>query len=175
MEHTNEALSYAIYMANKWNINECALVFNGTYNAGTESFKFSLAEHIWNKYMEYYDDYGMFGAPMKLLYELDDNNLKKLLDRACELYDGRENRKAIIAMKANEAPNKLYVDVRDNLSDSILYGFTEKRTDEDIEYIRADDLIKKVCEFFAPYIPDNSGGYERSAVIEDFKNYIKGE
>ena len=93
MEHTNEALSYAIYMANKWNINECALVFNSTYNAGTESFKFSLAEHIWNKYVEYYDDYGMYGAPMKLLYELDDNNLKKLLDRACELYDGRKNRK----------------------------------------------------------------------------------
>ena len=93
MEHTNEALSYAIYMANKWNINECALVFNGTYNAGTESFKFSDAEHIWNKYMEYYWKYTMYGAPMRLLYELDDNNLKKLLDRACELYDGRKNRK----------------------------------------------------------------------------------
>lgn len=46
-------------------------------------------------------------------------------------------------MKANEAPEKLYVDVRDNLNDSILYGFTEKRTDEDIEYIRADVFIEK--------------------------------
>jgi hypothetical protein len=36
-------------------------------------------------------------------------------------------------------------------------------------------IIEKACEFFAPYIPDNSGGYERMAVIENFKNYIKGE
>lgn len=93
MEHTNELLSYAIYMANKWNINECALVFNGNYHAESDSFKFSVGEHIWNKYMEYYYEYGMYGAPMKLLYELDDKNLKKLLDRACELYDGRKNRK----------------------------------------------------------------------------------
>ena len=38
-----------------------------------------------------------------------------------------------------------------------------------VEYIRKDALIEKVCEFFAPYIPDNSGRYERVAVIEDLK------
>jgi hypothetical protein len=38
-----------------------------------------------------------------------------------------------------------------------------------------DAFIEKACEFFAPYIPDNSGGYERAAVIEAFKNYIKEE
>ena len=49
-------------------------------------------------------------------------------------------------MKAN-APEKLYVDVHDNLSDSILYGFTEKRTDDDIEYIRTDTIeVKEVKE-----------------------------
>ena len=91
--HSNEALSYAIYMANAWNIYECAKVFNGSNNVDSEDYKYSLGDHIWNKYEEYYDDYGMYGAPMKLLYELDDNNLKKLLDRACELYNGRKNRK----------------------------------------------------------------------------------
>ena len=34
------------------------------------------------------------------------------------------------------------------------------------------ELIDKACEFFAPYIPDNSGGYDRALVIERFKNYI---
>ena len=51
-------------------------------------------------------------------------------------------------MKANEAPEKLYVDVYDNLSDSFLYGFTEKQTDEDIEYTRTDVFIKRAKEAF---------------------------
>ena len=37
-----------------------------------------------------------------------------------------------------EAPKKLYIDTEDILSDSILYGFTEKRKEDDIEYIRKD-------------------------------------
>lgn len=94
MEHTNEALSYAIYMANAWNINECAKVFNGKDNSSDpDEWRFSIGEHIWNKYLEYVKTFTMFGAYMRLLYELDNNNLKKLLDRACELYDGRKNRK----------------------------------------------------------------------------------
>ena len=48
-------------------------------------------------------------------------------------------------MKAN-APEKLYVDVHDNLSDSVLYGFIEKRTDNDIEYTRTDALEVKEVE-----------------------------
>ena len=44
-------------------------------------------------------------------------------------------------MKAN-APEKLYVDAEDRLSDSILYGFTKKRKDDDIEYVRKDVLLE---------------------------------
>ncbi len=47
-----------------------------------------------------------------------------------------------------EAPEKLYVDAEDRLSDSILYGFTEKRKDDDIEYVRKDAFIEKACEKF---------------------------
>lgn len=47
-----------------------------------------------------------------------------------------------------EAPEKLYVDTEDRLSDSILYGFTEKRKDDDIEYIRKDAVIEKACKCF---------------------------
>lgn len=42
-----------------------------------------------------------------------------------------------------EAPERLYVDTDDRLSDSILYGFTEKRKDDDIEYTRTDALRKE--------------------------------
>ena len=47
-----------------------------------------------------------------------------------------------------EAPEKLYVDTEDRLSDSILYGFTEKRKDDDIEYIRKDAFIEKACNAY---------------------------
>ena len=49
-------------------------------------------------------------------------------------------------MKAN-APEKLYVDTEDRLSDSILYGFTEKRKEDDIEYIKKDAFVEKVESF----------------------------
>ena len=92
MNHTNEALSYAIYMANRWNESECSYVFNKYSNIEYDAYKYSLGHHIWNKYMEYYRANGMYGASMKLLYELDSNNLELILNRACELYDGRKNR-----------------------------------------------------------------------------------
>ena len=77
-------------------------------------------------------------------------------------------------MKAN-APEKLYVDVRDNLSDSILYGFTEKRTDEDIEYTRTDAFIEKACEWLEPVLKNYVGYYVGEDTLIDFRNYMKGE
>lgn len=70
-----------------------------------------------------------------------------------------------------ETPEKLYVDTNENLSDSILYGFTEKRKDDDIEYIRKDAFIDKACEWIK-YNNENGGclfdGWE-----EDFKKYME--
>lgn len=72
-----------------------------------------------------------------------------------------------------EAPEKLYVDTKDNLSDSILYGFTEKRKDDDIEYIRKDAIVEKVCEWFEEHFEDIGlewlSGYSVDEVIENFK------
>ncbi len=73
-------------------------------------------------------------------------------------------------MKA-KAPENLYVDVRENLSDSILYGFTEKRTDEDIEYTRTDACIEKACKKLEKCMYDNlmfQGRLHRKEVIETF-------
>ena len=84
-------------------------------------------------------------------------------------------------MKEN-APEKLYVDVRDNLSDSILYGFTEKRTDEDIEYIRTDAFIEKAKKWFEENFMNvhrwEISTYEFEniqSMIDEFRNYMKGE
>ena len=75
-----------------------------------------------------------------------------------------------------EAPEKLYVDTGDNLSDSIFYGFTEKRKDDDIEYVRKDTFIEKTVEHINGLIEFlNEYGHQlkKERIIEDFKKYIK--
>ena len=85
-------------------------------------------------------------------------------------------------MKANEAPEKLYVDTEDRLSDSILYGFTEKRKDDDIEYVRKDAFIEKACEYWYQYNRDIVKKHGAKAVlgcseftvnVENFKKYME--
>ena len=77
-------------------------------------------------------------------------------------------------MKANEAPEKLYVDVCDNFSDSFLYGFTEKRKDDDIEYIRTDAFIKKACEWLKCQDEMVGISFTEDFIVR-FKDYLKGE
>ena len=67
-----------------------------------------------------------------------------------------------------EAPEKLYVDTDDRLSDSILYGFTEKRKKDDIEYIRTDVFIEKA----AKWINEHTNLSEK-LIIDDFKKYME--
>ena len=72
-----------------------------------------------------------------------------------------------------KAPNKLYVDTETRLSDS---GFTQKRKENDIEYVRKDAFIEKTEEFIYSALND---GIMDTANIEDFmrlfKNFMKGE
>lgn len=70
-------------------------------------------------------------------------------------------------MKA-KAPEKIYLQEPTKVR-------TEKKYDNDVEYVRKDAFIEKAAKFFIPYIQDNSGGYERAAVIEAFRNYMEGE
>ena len=82
-------------------------------------------------------------------------------------------------MEAN-APEKLYVDVHDNLSDSILYGFTEKRKDDDIEYTRTDAFIEKACDAFCKVrckgkpLRSTCTSLGTCREYDDIKNYMKG-
>lgn len=47
-------------------------------------------------------------------------------------------------MKANEAPEKLYLDATSKCGDII---FTIKNNDTDVEYTRTDAFIEKACEW----------------------------
>jgi len=86
-------------------------------------------------------------------------------------------------MKAN-APEKLYVDARDNLADSCLWGFIEKSGDEDIEYTRTDAFIERAAKFLYNYNQKQVlkhgaratlGCGEYTINVEEFRNYMKGE
>jgi len=83
-------------------------------------------------------------------------------------------------MKANEAPEKIYVHVKDgktcNTWNSEWIGVN------DIEYTRTDAFIEKACVKLKKLMYDNlmfQGRLHREEVIdnfvEDFKNRIKGE
>ena len=72
-----------------------------------------------------------------------------------------------------EAPEKLYLSK--NIYSTYLYQVPDPDDETAVEYIRKDAFIEKVCEYFAPHINDNSGGYDRAFVLEGFKKYMKGE
>ena len=78
-----------------------------------------------------------------------------------------------------EAPEKLYVDTEEKLNASILYGFTEKRKDDDIEYIRKDAFIEKACDAYCkvcghyPHTVPTHICRKNCDYFSDFKKYMK--
>ena len=80
-------------------------------------------------------------------------------------------------MKAN-VPKKIYLQEPTKVR-------TEKKYDNDIEYVRKDVFIEKACEFLDGCIPDyielkyaNVDTFidvDNKRFIEDFKNYMKRE
>ena len=81
-----------------------------------------------------------------------------------------------------KSPKKLYIDTEDRLSDSILYGFTQKRKDDDIEYIRKDAFIEKACGWIKENITNNpnansvlvrNGCVTLGMLVDDFKKYME--
>lgn len=84
----NEVLSFFMYMWNKFSIDECKLLFN----SDGDDWEYSLGEHIWNMWEKDCYRSGATAVPAELVAELDEKNLNKIIQRACELYDGRNNR-----------------------------------------------------------------------------------
>lgn len=88
-------------------------------------------------------------------------------------------------MKTNEAPEKLYVNIYDHLTQKGYYAFTNKITEDDIEYVHKDDFIEKAVEWLDNnlwnyYDTGNIGDFETlrfehfTQMIEDFRKYMKG-
>lgn len=87
-------------------------------------------------------------------------------------------------MKANEAPEKIYVPTA---GDELHYHMTCLNNDfqESIEYTRTDAFIEKSFEFFGEHLweyisvknanCDTFINIDGDKLKEDFKNYMKGE
>lgn len=82
-------------------------------------------------------------------------------------------------MKANGAPEKIYLDIEPNLDDCT-WHLTNPNGDS-VEYTRTDAFIEKACEFlnkvtqgYAIHELLTGENYE-DKIVEDFKNYMKGE
>ena len=80
---TNETLSYMIFMANMWDQEICHKIYGELFGS-----------YIWQKYINYVDESGTYGAMSRMIFELDKENLKLLIDFACSQFNGREKREA---------------------------------------------------------------------------------
>jgi len=85
-------------------------------------------------------------------------------------------------MEANEAPEKIYID--DFGSELGCDWHTEHCYEKDIEYTRTDAFIEKACSWLQENIDKylyNTGKWDEyiptcsGKIIEDFRNYMKGE
>ena len=81
-------------------------------------------------------------------------------------------------MNTNEAPEKIYTDENGNKP------LPKRHCDSDIEYTRTDAFIEKACEWLEKSITNNAecnriisrnGAITMGMLIEDFKQYMKGE
>ena len=80
-------------------------------------------------------------------------------------------------MKANEAPEKVYIEP--NL-DSI-WGMAERSCESEVEYVKTDAFIERACEWIKENITNNpnansvlvrNGCVTFGMLVEDFKKYM---
>ena len=80
-------------------------------------------------------------------------------------------------MKANEAPEKLYIDSREHWMKSWT-AFTTKAKGDDIEYIRKDAFIEKAKKWFEKqnewFDPNGNRQCDLNG-FEDFRKYMEEE
>lgn len=73
-----------------------------------------------------------------------------------------------------EAPEKIYLNKHPFTGELHDKWLQNKLDDSDIEYTRTDAIIERACEFMETY-PHMFMGVMRTEMIEDFRNYLKGE
>lgn len=77
-----------LFLCNKWSKGEANLIFNGS-DFDPEKWKYSLGEHIWNKWLDamIYHHGSLDCITSFILEVLDDDSLQKLIDRSQEYYN----------------------------------------------------------------------------------------
>jgi hypothetical protein len=82
-------------------------------------------------------------------------------------------------MKANEAPEKIYID---DFGSELSYDWhTEHSYEKDIEYTRTDAFIEKACDWLKEnFLFDEAGYcktniYSTQSMIYNFKNTLGGK
>ena len=81
-------------------------------------------------------------------------------------------------MKANEAPEKLYLSDFTDTTESVFYVKQDNTKKTDIEYIRKDAFVEKACEYLREHIDRQLTIYheqtwkKRDEFIEDLKKYM---
>lgn len=87
-------------------------------------------------------------------------------------------------MKANEAPEKIYLEKIYPDNGVLPNGLNYTQRPNDIEYTRTDAFIEKACEYWYQYNRDIVkkhgakallGCSEFTVNVEGFKKYLKGE
>jgi len=82
-------------------------------------------------------------------------------------------------VKANEAPEKIHI--QPNAHDRWFEGAVPNGLPNGlfVEYVRKESIVEKVCEWFNGHFEDIGlewlRGYNADEVIENFKEYIRGE
>lgn len=91
MKRTNENIvsSYFYYMWCRWSKEECKIVFGPMF------------EHFWSKWCRFTEK-TMHGAAECFYAELSDDNRRKLIARACLMYDGKCYLPTLISEKPRE-------------------------------------------------------------------------
>ena len=80
------------------------------------------------------------------------------------------------------APKKLYLSDFTDTTEAVFYAKKDNTKKTDVEYTRTDAFIEEACEgiehLLSGYIIRNfhfGDSYKIDTLIEDFKNYMKGE
>lgn len=76
-------------------------------------------------------------------------------------------------MKANEAPEKIYLDIEPNLDDCT-WHLTNPNGDS-IEYIRTDAFVEKVWNWIEDNLLSSNQQDKSRFYYEQFKKYMEGE
>ncbi len=81
MNKTNIVSSFFYYMWNAWCRDECEKTFGSGHR------------HFWEKWCGICEKHSVYAAAERYYAELSDNYREKLVNQACEMYDGSKRKK----------------------------------------------------------------------------------